>query len=164
MNPAAIQRSRAEQALFVVDTIRALGIEPHPQSRLMQMYRVLTDATHIIQPNDPRFETALEAERDMQVLGFIFDHTNARRGLGDLRTRVRRLLDDSVFPQDNLGRSTGRDVQFELFIAAVCQSVGLTPVNYVEPDVTCTVDGFLMGIAAKRLKNLSNLEKRVKKD
>ena len=63
----AMRRTRAENASFVIAAVRALGIEPHPQSRLMQMHRVLTEATKIIKPGDPDFEGALEAERDMQL-------------------------------------------------------------------------------------------------
>jgi len=164
MDPTStIRRTREENATFVIDAIRELGITPHPQSRLMQMHTVLTEAAGIIHRDDPLFETALEAERDMQLLGFVFDQANANGDNGDFQTLVKRVLDDSVFPQDDRGQSKGRDFQFELFVAAVCQSAGLTPVNYAEPDVTCTVDGRTIGIAAKRLKNVSNLDKRVKK-
>lgn len=37
------------------------------------------------------------------------------------------------------------------------------PVGFEEPDVTCHVDGLKVGVAAKRLKNVSNLEKRIRK-
>ena len=56
----------------------------------------------------------------------------------------------------------GRDAQFELFIAAVCNNAGLTDILCEEPDVTCTLGGTKYGIAAKRIKSLTTIEKRVK--
>jgi len=41
----------------------------------MQMHRVLTRAKGIIPRDHPDFETALEAERDLQVLAFVFEQT-----------------------------------------------------------------------------------------
>lgn len=158
-----MRRTRGENASFVIAAVRAMGIEPHPQSRVMQMHRVLTKATRTIQPDDPDFETAVEAERDMTLLGFVFDQSNAHGDDLHFQSLVKHMLNDSIFPQDNRGQSKGRDTQFELFVAAVCQSAGLVPVEYEEPDVTCTVDGIKFGIAAKRLKNVSNLNRRVKK-
>ena len=158
-----MRRTRAETASFVIDAIREVGIEPHPQSRFMQMHRVLTEDTGIIQPDDPNFETALEAERDMPLLGFVFDQSTAHRDRSAFQGLVKRMLDDCVLPQDSRAQSKGRDAQFELFIAAVCQSAGLVPVDYEEPDVTCTVEGVKFGIAAKRVKNVSNLKARVRK-
>ena len=155
-------RTKAENAAFVIDSIRALGIMPHPQSRLMRMHDVLTK-TEYIQAEDPLVQTALEAERDMQQLGFVFSQPNPCRDRDDFRALVNHVLDDSVLPQDDVSQSHGRDFQFELFIAAVCQSAGLTPVNYTEPDVTCTVNGVTTCIAAKRLKSVTALKKRVKK-
>lgn len=157
------QRTRAENASFVIAAVRGRGIEPHAQSRLMQMHRVLTEATRIIQPDDPGFDAALEAERDMTLLGLVFDQSTAHGDDLHFQSLIKHMLNDSVLPQDNRGQSKGRDTQFELFVAAVCQSAGLVPVDYEEPDVTCTVDGIKFGIAAKRVKNISNLNRRVKK-
>lgn len=157
------RRTRAENAAFVIAEIQALGIRLSPQSRLMHMHRVLTEAGGTIRPDDPDFDTALEAERDMQLLGFVFGQVNPHRDRRDFRSLVKRVLKDSVLPQHNRGESEGRDFQFELFVAAICQSAGLIPVDYEEPDVTCTVNGIKFGLAAKRLKNISNMDKRLKK-
>src|SRR6266852_6764371 len=116
-----MRRTRAENAAFVIAAVRALGIEPRPESRLMQMHRILTEAPGIIQPDAPAFATALEAERDMQLLGFVFDQQNPHRDRSDFRSLVKRMLSDSVLPQDNREESKGRNSQFELFVAAICQ-------------------------------------------
>lgn len=157
------RRTRAEDARFVIAAVRAMGIEPHPQSRLMRMCRVLTRAAGIIEPDDPDFDTALEAERDMQLLGFVFDQSYAHGNQSDLQSLVERMLDDSVLPQDNREQSKGRDTQFELFVAAICQGAGFGPVDYQEPDVTCMVQGTRIGVAAKRIKSETQVKKRIPK-
>src|SRR5262245_51039241 len=145
-----MRRSRAENATYVVDQVRSLGLVPHPTSRLMQMHRALNRGH--VHCDDPDFPAALEAERDLQHLGFAFDQMHAHRDKPKFRALVKRLLKDSVLPQDNRENSPGRDAQFELYLAAICQKAGLLPVDCAEPDVTCTVEGAKFGIAAKRLK------------
>lgn len=71
-------RTRSETAEFVIASLNALGIEPHPQSRLMRMRRVLLDAAGFIPPDNPDFETALEADRDMQLLEYVFEQDHAK--------------------------------------------------------------------------------------
>jgi len=158
-----MRRTRAENAAFVIAAVEALGLKLDPASRLMQMCRVLTEAKGTITPDGPSFPIALEAERDLQLLGFVFDQSNPHRARSDFKALVKRMLHDSVLPQNDRQESEGRDSQFELFIAAICQSAGLIPVDYEEPDVTCTVQGIKFGIAAKRLKSITNLDKRVRK-
>lgn len=174
-----MRRTRAETASFVIASVKALGLHPHPQSRLMRMHRVLTEGDRIIRPDHPDFETALEAgrdlqvltdfdtaleaERDLQVLAFVFDTAAAQQNDIEFKRLVKHALKDSVLPQRDRTQSRGRDAQFELFVGAICQSAGLLPVAREEPDVTCTIDGVKFGIAAKRLKNVGNLEKRVRK-
>ena len=158
------RRVRAENATFVVESIKALGLPVPAGSRVMQMYRTLTDESRpMIRPTDPDFETAVEAERDLQVLAFVFDVAAAHPTDQKFRDLIRFALGDSVLPQDNRGNSRGRDFQFELFIAAICQNAGLTPIEREEPDVTCVVEGVNYGIAAKRIKGVGNLQKRISK-
>ncbi len=57
--PLQMPRTRRDIAKFVIASLNALGIEPHPASRLMRMRRVLTDAVGVIPPDHPDFETAL---------------------------------------------------------------------------------------------------------
>jgi hypothetical protein len=159
---ATIRRTRAENAEFVIRSVKALGLEPNPTSRLMQMHQVLTGANGIITPDHPDFEAAVEAERDMQVFAFVFDQVPAHPNDTGFHRLIRTALKDSLLPQDDRTRSKGRDAQFELFVAAVCQSSGMLPVVREEPDVTCVVQRIKFGIAAKRVKSVASLEKRVR--
>ena len=159
----SIKRTRAENASYVIASVESLGIQVPGGSRLMQMYQVLNQHPSIIQPDDPQFQTALEAERDLQVLGFVFNMNAAHPTDSKFRDLVKKVLKDSVFPQDNRNQSKGRDFQFELFVAAICQYAGMGPIDREEPDVRCFVNGTQYGIAAKRVKSTGNLGKCIKK-
>jgi hypothetical protein len=125
------------------------------------MHRVLNSG--FIPPEDPGFSTALEAERDLQQLGFVFDQLQSHRDSPEFKALVKKALRDSVLPQDNREESVGRNSQFHLYLAAVCQNAGLVPVAYDEPDVSCTIDGKKFGIAAKRIKSMDQIKARIKK-
>lgn len=143
--------TRTQAAAYVVEQVRELGLNPNPSSRLMKMHKVL-NREHV--PfDDPDFFIALEATRDIQHLRFVFDKAHAHCNDPKFRKVVERLLNDSVLPQQDPEKSPGRDAQFELYLAAICQNAGLLPVDYEEPDVTCTVEDTKFGIAAKRLKS-----------
>ncbi len=156
-------RTRIETAKFVIDSFRALGINPHSQSRLMRMHRLYTEIAGVIPPTHPQFETALEAERDMQQLAYILEREHAKSAHAGFKCLLRKVVDDSVLPQDDRGESKGRNTQFELYVAAVCQAAGFLPVDYQEPDVTCTIKGAQFGVAAKRLMSVNQTKKRVPK-
>lgn len=154
-----IRRTRGENATYIIDQVQELGLNPDPSSRLMQMHRVLNSG--YIRFDDPRFSTALEAVRDLQQLGFVFVQLRSRRD-HQFTCLVKRALKDSVLPQDNQQQSAGRDSQFHLYLAAVCQNAGLQPVEFEEPDVSCVIDGEKFVIAAKRIKNLDRLHHRIR--
>ncbi len=157
-------RKRREIAEFVIASLNAFGIEAHPQSRLMRMRSVLLDGAGFIPPDHPCFETALEAERDMQLLQYVFEQDHAKSRHAGFKRLLHKLTDDPVLPQDNRERSKGRDTQFELFIAAICQAAGFIPVEYPDPpDVTCCVEGITIGVEAKRIKSEAQVGKRIAK-
>lgn len=156
------RRTRSENAKFVVDGISKLGFKIHSASRIGRMHRVLTTGSEIVDRKDPQFETALEAERDLQMLGFILDVLQNQLVEETFRHRFESVLNDTVLPQQNLEHSPGRDAQFEFYIAAICEKAGMRPVLLEEPDITCCVKGKKFGVAAKRIKNASKLETRIR--
>lgn len=122
------------------------------------------DAAGFIPPNHPDFEIALEADRDMQLLEYVFEQDHAKSRHGGFRRLLHKLADDAVLPQDNREQSKGRDTQFELFIGAICQSAGFIPIEYPDPpDVTCCIDGIRIGVEAKRIKSEAQVRKRLQK-
>ncbi len=156
-----IPRTRGENATYIIGQVQALGLNPHPTSRLMRMHDVLNSG--FVPFDDPRFSTALEAVRDLQQLGFVFDQLQTHRENDKFRALVKKTLKDSVLPQNDREQSVGRNSQFHLYLAAVCQNAGLHPVTYNEPDVSCTIDGREFSIAAKRIKSLDQLNRHIKK-
>lgn len=129
----------------------------------MKMYRVVAASTPSIPATDPDFEIALEARRDMTVLAFILEQAHAKQTVDGFLGKLSRVCDDSVLPQDDPKDSPGRNTQFELFVAAICQAARLFPVEYSEPDVLCALDGMRVGIAAKRIKSDKQIKKRILK-
>jgi len=143
------RHTRTEAAAYVIAQFRELGLET--PSRLVEMHRVLGRGN--VPFEDPDFFTALESLRDLHQFLFIFDHLRIHSDNPQFGNEVKHLLNDSALPQHDLKNSPGRDRQFQLYLAAICQNAGLVPVGYEEPDVTCFVDGTKFGIAAKRLKS-----------
>jgi len=154
-------RTRIENALYVIDRFRWYGIDP--TGRLTQMRDALCGDTIPYDQNDPRFRAAVEAEKDLQQLGFVFDMAGDRRNDAVFMKLMSEVVLDAHEPQDDLVNSPGRDAQFNLLLAAVCQNARMLPVGYGEPDVTCTVNGMKFGIAAKRMKSAKRVRERIKK-
>src|SRR5262249_21505420 len=127
---------------------------------LMLQHRVLMRP--FIPRDDPEYRIASEADRDMQILAFVFDQLMDFRDDEQFRIKVGLLLRDHALPQDGSEQSSGRDTQFELLVAAVCKSAGLVPLGFEEPDLTCTFNGVKFGIAAKRLKSMAKMRTRLK--
>src|SRR4030042_275607 len=89
--PLQMPRTRTETAEFVITSLNGLGIKPKPGSRLMRMLRVFTEAAGIIPPAHPDFEIALEAERDMQLLEYVFEQEHARTRHAGMIRLLRKL-------------------------------------------------------------------------
>ncbi len=153
------RHTRTEAAAYVIAQFRSMDLEP--PRRVLEMHRVLSRGH--VPFDDPEFSTALESLRDLHQLLFIFEQLHDHRDNPRFRSVARHLLNDSALPQQDQD-SPGRDRQFELYLAAICQNAGLVPVDYEEPDVTCHIDGTKIGIAAKRLKSTraSQIKNRVR--
>lgn len=156
------RRNRRENACHVLEQIQSWGVVVPPASRLVLMQRALS-RNDPVPPSESGFEVVLEAERDLGILGFVFDQANRIEDREGFLRCVRKVVKDPVLPQENLEKSDGRDAQFEMLVGAVCQKAEMHPVRFDEPDVTCVFDGVKYGIAAKRLKNAGNIDSRVKK-
>ena len=161
--PEYPQRNLAELSAFVMSSIEAIGVDVPAASRLRQMHDLIVSVTGMIQPSHPNFDVAREAIRDLQMLGFTFDHLDSHHSTPSLQQLVRKLVKDSVLPQLDLVHSPGRDAAAELFAGAVCASAAFLPVDWEEPDVTCVRNAVKFGLAVKRVKSEKNLHKLVRK-
>jgi hypothetical protein len=158
-----VPQTRAEQAAYVVEKLRAFGVRVNPASRLGQMSQLLRRGDGRIEWDDcRRFPVALESIRDMYQVRLIVDTMENYRDDPTFRASVQKMMKDAALPQCSGDETPGRDTQFELFLVAICLRAGLLPVDYSEPDIVCVADGQKFAIAAKRLKSLDRFEARVK--
>jgi hypothetical protein len=157
--------TKAELAAHVVKWIEAQGITVSGGSRLDRMRTMLVrpdgSPAPFIAPGEKDFDVALEAERDLQMLGFASDQLASESLPSNFRTRLKLLLKDTALPQDGSANTAGRDVQCELYVAAICMKAGTSP-TFDEPDVCCTVDGLGFGIAVKRIKSPGMFKERIR--
>lgn len=160
--PTITLRTRLEISSFVIATIEAEGVRVPPSSRLRRMHDLYHSAVGTIGPAHPGYEMALEGERDMQILAFAFDQLAGSEPSDAYRDRLRKLVRDSVLPQDDPMKSPGRDAAFEVYVGAVCTAAKLLPVKWEEPDISCVLDDTKYGFAVKRLKSLGRLRERVR--
>ena len=112
-----------------------------------------------IKEADADFEHACEALRDFLPLAYTFEQLMPAVPPDELRPRAQALLKDEVLPNTGSQDTPGRDVQSELYFAAVCQAAGLRPV-LAEPDIVVRQGGQRYGLAVKRLKNTAKLQRR----
>jgi hypothetical protein len=147
----------------VISKIEGEGIRVPQSSRLKRMHDLYHSGLGTIEPDHPDYETALEGERDIQLLAFAFDQLAHAESTDAYRRLLKKLVSDSVLPQNDRDESPGRDAAFEIYVAAVCWAAKLLPVAFEEPDVTCSLDGNKYAFAAKRLKSVLKLRKRVSK-
>ena len=158
-------RSLTEAAQFVLDSLGNLGINVPPGSRFDRMCRVLRNpdgsSRGVIPEDDPDYQVAHEALRDVTELEFVFEHGRLDADSQELRKILGRLIGDSVLPQNDTQKSPGRDAQTELFVFALCQRGGLAP-SLTEPDIVCSVTGRRVALAVKRIKGMNKLVDRIR--
>jgi hypothetical protein len=158
-----MQRLFYQATKFVCESVEKFGLNIDAQSRLALMKQCLCgkdDSPRFISVEDPLFETALEALRDVRLLEFVFD--NIDWNSVEIKRIVQRLLKDSVLPQNDTLNSPGRDAQVELYVGAVCRKAGLPGVNHEEPDIVCSFRGKPFGVAIKRIKSQQQFVNRVR--
>lgn len=156
-----MERTLLDASAFVVERIQQMGCDTCGHSRYGRMRSVLSNGT--IEPDHADFAIVLEALRDARLMEFALGQLEGKIPASVLRSLVQKAIQDSTLPQEDLQTSSGRDTQAELYVAAVCQKAGMSPV-FDEPDIRCTLDGgSAIGIAVKRVKSESQIEKHIRK-
>lgn len=147
-----------EHAREVIDGFAKLGLTPHPQSRVARYVELLDHPP----PIDER-------SVDISLYPFLHYRIDVRM----LRTILRQLGDNQEFrpllsellsgPQlrQRREKSSVRDLQFQLYLAAVLHRAGLTVVNE-EPDIGVNIGCRRFAIAVKRVRSPKKLLVRVK--
>ncbi len=159
-----MSRPLSESAKYVIDSFKSFGIDVPENSRFIQMYKSVCNenvtSRGLILEDDPNFDIAIEAQRDLRQLEFIFEQINNDVQKANYGPVLKQIIKDSVFPQNDKLYSPGRNAQAEAFVFAVCRNAGMNPL-FEEPDVTCKFNGKKYGIAVKRIKNLSKVKTRL---
>jgi len=159
-------RSLSAAADYVLERFEQYGAHVPASSRFKRLHEAVCNddgsSRGYISENDSHFETAREALRDFRQLEFFFDQIVLDPEKGKYIPIIKRIIKDSVLPQDDIENSHGRDAQSEAFAFAVCKNAGMNPA-FEEPDITCSIDACKIGIAVKRIKSYSQLEKRLMK-
>ncbi|MEO0515459.1 MAG: hypothetical protein AAF086_09235 [Planctomycetota bacterium] len=127
-------------------------------------YDQATKAMHKgwIVKQSPDFPAAKEGFRDLLLLDFILHNLPRDVSHSELTMRLNRMLKDPIDPILNKNDTPGRNLEHEMYIAAVCQAAGLKP-RFAEPDVIATHIGQDIGFAAKRMRNWRQFEKHCRK-
>ena len=69
-------RTKQGLAQFVVKSFQDMDFKVNPSCRVMRQHNVLVKSNEEIAFGSADFFLAVEALRDMQMLGFVFDQTN----------------------------------------------------------------------------------------
>jgi hypothetical protein len=157
-------RSLSEAANYVLQQLESFGINIPGGSRIEDMYKAVCNkngsSRGFIPENDPDFDVAKEALRDFTQLEFYFDSAKALACKNEHKSKLKQVVSGTTLPEDSGANTSARNAQAELFVFAVCENAGLAP-DFQEPDVTCSLNRRTFGIAVKRIKNLTQFEKRV---
>ena len=71
-----MRRTKQGLAQFVVKSFQDMDFKVNPSCRVMRQHNVLVKSNEEIAFGSADFFQAVEALRDMQMLGFVFDQTN----------------------------------------------------------------------------------------
>jgi len=78
------------------------------------------------------------------------------------KSRVQELLSGRDLPEGDAGSNSARDVQFELYVAALCRRAGYC-VTLAEPDIVVKRAAISFGIAAKRPRSRRKIRRAIRK-
>ncbi|SRR6266566_7212950 len=136
-----------------------------PGSRFDQMRRMFIKDDGSLQdpfpPGHPDLPIAREAMRDIIQLNFIHEQLALEDAYSDFNRRFKVMLKDDCLPQECGPDTPGRDTQCEMYVEAMCEKAGLSPVFKNRPDIICEFAGEKLAIEVKRLKSFGKLHDRI---
>src|SRR5438045_2203809 len=77
----------------------------------------------------------------------------------DWHKYLKKLVSGVAFATDETDRASSRDMQFECLLVAVFQQSGCST-KFAEPDILVTHPDLVFGVAAKRPRRITSLEKK----
>lgn len=139
--PTTTERTRPQLARYVIETIEAAGVSVPPSSRFRRLLKLYESGVGTLKPDHPDYESALEGDRDLQLLAFTFDLCGPEGRTDAYLDLLKKLVHDSGLPQQDRKQSPGRDAAFELYIGGVCAAAKLLPVTWESSLSIQTVAG-----------------------
>jgi hypothetical protein len=170
--PTAVGLSNAEYLRLsgtIQATLATLGVAIHPASRLAAYDEAIASLVRFrfgsADVPEKRLRVAARAVTELWQLAVIAALLRSAEPNSGLRAKVRTLLEDAALPGTEAGRpSPGRDVQFELFVAASWSTAGM-PCALREPpgpDLTLALGRSEIALEVKRIKSTTSLQSRMK--
>lgn len=155
----------AKRAEAVIGHLEGMGIRVPAASRL-QSYasrlRLFADSPGRGDPKNPEdLELLFQASLEVTELWMILDQFASSAQESAVAEKLKVIVKDPLLPSGGGDTTRGRDTQFEMYIASIFKSGGLD-VTLGEPDVLLDLNGFRVGLAAKRLKSIKKLKARVR--
>jgi len=157
-----LPRTRREAVSFVAAEFEACNLPIPTSSRFELIERLYSQSTDRIDSKHAHYELALEAERDLHTLAFVFDELRDCRSDPVFLDLLKTVHSDSTLPQMDRENSDGRNSQFHLMVAAICSKAGMKP-RFAEPDLITEVASTQFSIAVKRTRNLNRVQEHLRK-
>ena len=149
----------------------AMGLQIHPSSRLAKYDRSLASLLRTrltsSSADDETLRVAARAFTELWQLAAIAHYAQTSGADREFRDKTRTLMQDAALPANEPAAAStpGRDVQFELFVAA-SWSAGGVPCMLRQPpgpDLTLTLGSFDVGLEVKCIKSIASLADRLQK-
>lgn len=140
------------------------GIRLNPNGRFMSYKRKIghycAEGARKKRKDSRDIKLILQAVYEIEQIITITTALQKHPETNEWKNYLQRLLLDSDFPEKDKKGSPGRDLQFELFTAAICKQAGF-PVRLAEPDIIVSHPDMDFCIAAKRIKSLNKVRRRI---
>jgi hypothetical protein len=140
-----------------LSSLREVGIRINPSSRFVHYRDLLQHAADGRAVNSAeRSQAHLDCSQLMQIVARLANQQPA-----GILPKLQLMMSDPFVPDTSDTTSAGRDAQFELFLASQFAAGGLS-VSFDEPDLVLKGRDLLLGVAAKRIKSLAQLDRRLR--
>jgi hypothetical protein len=140
------------------EALRTRNIAPPASCRYSRYLSVLRARSGRVVSTSPTLEQLYATGELFQmtwIVSCFFDDDNVWPMI------ERAFFQDVAVPADVSTHSPGRDLQFELYVAARLQMAGMPP-SFAEPDIRSRLSGWPFVVAAKRAKSRNGLLRQIR--
>lgn len=154
------------QASALLRRLDKLGFRVNPSSRFHKYRNAIKDLrsaarNEIIRTNPVDLELVHQATYEVQQMTYILEELTSPPFSPGWQKKVQMAVSGTALPQDKRTYTPARNAQFELLVATLCKQAGYS-IALDEPDVLVDASGLTFGIAAKRIRSVRQLGKRIR--